>query len=238
MKHTDFYNIVQDIKRKEQQELKEALKAHGGSYSWWDEDKEDFIDEEYPIIAVNICGCFPGPIDLEVMKVCIENNYLTIIGQDREVSEIIEIDPYDVFTGHISYIIELIPATDSIDDVTQNREHFPISSVSRDDLASCGFNVDNVDDSVMERLAGKMSDAYSDSGYWIDLPIIAEVLGISYNHDIWFANLDFTALEKVTRLNQSDFSSEDGSQEFVDACEQWWDKLSIQEKRDYYENYS
>lgn len=238
MKHTDFYNIIQDIKHKEQQELKKALEAHGGSYSWWDEDKEGFIDGEYPIIAANICGCLPGPIDLEVMKVYVENNYLTIIGQNKETGETIEIDPYDAFAGHISYVIELIPATESVDDVTQNQEYFPITSVSREDLTNRGFSAHDIDDSVMERLAGKMSDAYLDNGYWVDLPIIAEALGIPYIHDIWFANLDFIALEKLTRLNQFDFSSEDGSQAFVDACEQWWDRLTILEKKDYYENYS
>ena len=35
MKHTDFCALARDIKRKEQEELRRALEAHGGSYSWW-----------------------------------------------------------------------------------------------------------------------------------------------------------------------------------------------------------
>lgn len=51
---------------------------------------------------------------------------------------------------------------------------FPVTHVSRDDLEGQGFDTTNVDDYTMERIASKMSDAYCDNGYWIDLDIIAE----------------------------------------------------------------
>lgn len=57
-------------------------------------------------------------------------------------------------------------------------EDFPITTVCRDDLESIGFDTTNVDDSTMEQLASKMSNAYCDSGFWIDLPICAEALDI------------------------------------------------------------
>jgi hypothetical protein len=55
----------------------------------------------------------------------------------------------------------------------QCREYFPITSVSRADLEQEGFDMKDVDDSTMERLASKMGDAHCDGGYWIDLKISA-----------------------------------------------------------------
>lgn len=55
---------------------------------------------------------------------------------------------------------------------------FNITSVSRADLAQIGFKTDNIDDVTMTELAEKMSEAYCEQGFWIDLEIIAESLGI------------------------------------------------------------
>ncbi|MFR9543622.1 MAG: hypothetical protein SNH27_16435, partial [Rikenellaceae bacterium] len=52
--------------------------------------------------------------------------------------------------------------------------YFAITYLSRDDLASRGFNAEEVDDCTMEEIADKMGDAYQDSNYWIDLDIIAD----------------------------------------------------------------
>ena len=58
------------------------------------------------------------------------------------------------------------------------KQLFNITSVHRNDLESIGFDTSKIDDSIMERLASKMSDAYLESSFWIDLEIIAEYLGI------------------------------------------------------------
>lgn len=65
-----------------------------------------------------------------------------------------------------------------VESVGERTGYFKITSVSREDLESIGFATNDVDDSTMERLASKMADAYCDNGFWIDLPIIAESLGI------------------------------------------------------------
>jgi len=57
-------------------------------------------------------------------------------------------------------------------------QKFPIISVCRTDLEDIGFDTKNVDDSTMERLASKMANAYCENGFWIDLDILAEDLGI------------------------------------------------------------
>jgi hypothetical protein len=56
--------------------------------------------------------------------------------------------------------------------------YFPITSVHRDDLEGLDYDVTGVDDATMLRLADKMADAYLDSAFWIDLPIIADHLKI------------------------------------------------------------
>ena len=71
MKHTDFYCKVKEIKRQEQRELKEALKAHGGSYSWYNEDIQEF-EREYPCVAVNLNGINPNPMDVDIRSISID----------------------------------------------------------------------------------------------------------------------------------------------------------------------
>ena len=54
-----------------------------------------------------------------------------------------------------------------------NKE-FNITSVSREDLESRGFDTTNITDAQMERLAQKMCDDYLEQMFWISLDIIAE----------------------------------------------------------------
>ena len=53
---------------------------------------------------------------------------------------------------------------------------FPITSVCREDLR--GIVSDNeiarLDDADMQEIAERMADAYCESAFWIDLPIVAE----------------------------------------------------------------
>ena len=60
----------------------------------------------------------------------------------------------------------------------QHSGFFPITSLHRDDLEGLGYDTSRVDDATMSRLAIKMADAYCESTFWIDLPIIADFLGI------------------------------------------------------------
>jgi hypothetical protein len=55
---------------------------------------------------------------------------------------------------------------------------FSITSICRIDLLNhfTAKQVAKFDDGLMERLAGKMSDAYCDNGFWTDSEIIGEYL--------------------------------------------------------------
>lgn len=58
-----------------------------------------------------------------------------------------------------------------------DNEFFPITSVSRADLESKGFDTSEITDDQMKRLASKMADDYLEQMYWISMKIIAEELG-------------------------------------------------------------
>ena len=59
-----------------------------------------------------------------------------------------------------------------------NKE-FKITSVTREDLESRGFDTTNITDAQVEELARKMCDDYLEQMFWISLDIIAEdIMGI------------------------------------------------------------
>lgn len=53
------------------------------------------------------------------------------------------------------------------------KEYFPITSVSRADLESLGFDTSNISDEIMEHLASKLADDYCEQLFWISLKVIA-----------------------------------------------------------------
>ena len=117
MKHTDFYALVRDIKRKEQQELRQALEAHGGSYSWWNSNTGDW-ENEYPIVAVNVDNMCPEPMDIIIRSVFIVDGVFCFDAENKEYGHDVEVRASDFFPGHLSFIIDYIPATEDVDDVT------------------------------------------------------------------------------------------------------------------------
>jgi hypothetical protein len=54
----------------------------------------------------------------------------------------------------------------------------------------------------------------------------------------WWGDQGFREMERITGFRQSDFSPEDGYQDFVDACDEWWDKLPYAEKVSIYKNFN
>lgn len=47
----------------------------------------------------------------------------------------------------------------------------------------------------------------------------------------WWDSADFKEMERITGFCKIDFSPEDGYQDFVDACNDWWNSKSYDEKR-------
>lgn len=54
----------------------------------------------------------------------------------------------------------------------------------------------------------------------------------------WWNNTPFWLMENITGYRQDDFSQEDGYQDFVDACDDWWMALSDEDKEQIYHDYN
>ena len=113
MKHSNFYTLIQAIQNKEASELRAAVIAHGGKYIF-DHDSDD-----YPIIAANPNSCNPNPIDVEVTEVVADSSgYIRVSGIEKMDRYNIDLNPSEIFAGHLSFIIDYIPETDTVKDVT------------------------------------------------------------------------------------------------------------------------
>lgn len=111
MKGTDFYEVGKHIKQMEIAELKEALKAHGGSYTWYDteqdENSDDYIPvyevDDIPIVMVN--HEHSGPTDVYICKAWI-NKYsdVEIEALEKEYATEIDVNIDDIAIGHTYYL--------------------------------------------------------------------------------------------------------------------------------------
>lgn len=110
MKHSDFYKMVRELKLQEASELRAALEAHGGSY--------EFPEDEQPIVAAYPSKHAEEIEDVYIHKAFIDEfDYLqfdisTKYGYEGQIF-MGEIAP-----GYIDYIIDNIPETPEVSDVT------------------------------------------------------------------------------------------------------------------------
>lgn len=61
---------------------------------------------------------------------------------------------------------------------TNTHESFNIASISREDIASLGFDTTNISDDAMKTIARRLHDDYLEQMFWISLGIIAEIEGV------------------------------------------------------------
>ena len=66
--------------------------------------------------------------------------------------------------------------------IDENEGSCEVSRVHREDLEYIGYDVKQVDDATMQRLASKLSDSFSEL-FWDNLSIIADGLGIPKKGD-------------------------------------------------------
>jgi hypothetical protein len=230
MKHTNFRSQINEIKKLEQIELTKAVMAHGGKYEWSE-------DEERPIVAVNTDGPFPEPMDVEISKVIVNDGVLKIFGDDKNTGIDIDLRRATFFAGHLSSIIDYLPETDEVSDVSEKKELFEVVSISRDDFKEIGFDGSQISDDDMISLAEDLRELHCSAHFWNDVQFIAESFDLPLDCDSWFNDLEFKELEKVTGHKQDNFSPDDGYQDFIDACEKWWNSQSVQDKRAIYNYY-
>lgn len=83
------------------------------------------------------------------------------------------------FAGHLSYITDKVPPINGTGDVTAPKEYFAIAWIGREDIAAKGYDTSCLTDDMMERIARRMGDAYSDNGYGEDLDMAATEAGLA-----------------------------------------------------------
>ena len=61
---------------------------------------------------------------------------------------------------------------------------------------------------------------------------------ISADIEKWWCETDFSQMELITGFRQTDFDAEDGYQDFIDACDTFWNQLDEEEKRIFHKLYN
>lgn len=121
MKHTDFTNLLNSIRRHEIRELKKAVGAYGGKYEWFDEDGCELSgDGDYPIIPA-YSNNDNGISDYFITRVEIIDDWLFIYGRnvDCDMDED-ELEVEYIPVGKIQNITECVPPTEKVSDAVLN----------------------------------------------------------------------------------------------------------------------
>ena len=135
IKCTNAWKISKILRDHMEKELKAALAAHGGGFSWYSEDEdydcEDYNDDGYtdnvPLVMCN--HKYAGPMDVKIRKAYIDSyGYVKVTAATNEYDDEVDIEFDDIVVSHIQYIIESIPVTDAVTDVS-----VPFSVEYRDD---------------------------------------------------------------------------------------------------------
>lgn len=117
MKCTNFFTTENELKMKALDELAMAVKAHGGAFSFTNEDGE--IMDDAPIIVVQLDS---GPADITITSVINDGlgRVNSFVGEDNwgnvfRIHDFLYEIPSAV---QIQMVTEAIPDTDCVDDVT------------------------------------------------------------------------------------------------------------------------
>lgn len=121
MKGIDFYDVGKHIKQMEIAELKESLKAHGGSYTWRDSDNDspDYEAEDMPIVMANLE--YGGPTDVCICKAWInEHGDVEIKAVDKEYDTDIDVSVDDIAVCHIHWMTQYMKDVNGIELTSKN----------------------------------------------------------------------------------------------------------------------
>lgn len=118
MKHTDLWSAYRALDQFAAEELIAAVNAHGGEYVFYDKKHDDPDTVIMPWITASWKHCETG--DFYVTRVVVdEGKYLTIYGVPVEDVSATE-DYLDyIAPGQIGDIIDFIPETNDVKDVSQ-----------------------------------------------------------------------------------------------------------------------
>lgn len=171
MKCTDFWEKQKELKRMALLELGMAVDAHGGRYSWCDENGDIPQGVEVPCVCVFLDS---GPTDVNIKEVIHDEKGFWISGESVNEwcpTDVTIDDPYDICDAYsIQSITEKITETEEVKDVTMRQDQ-PVMHLSHEDLKVRGFDASNVSNEELARIAARMGDSYIDydCGFWDDM---------------------------------------------------------------------
>jgi hypothetical protein len=143
MKHSNFENELNEIRRRAVQELKEALAAHNGRY--------DFTQFEFTPIVDNEKVCearmFTGEVFIET-----EERHLDT--EDLTIEDILQLTAF-------------VAETDDVDDVS-GVYPVPVTWVDRDDIESADFDASGITQDDLVKISEQMQNSYLYSGQFIE----------------------------------------------------------------------
>lgn len=183
MKHTELYNEYKKLDELERQELIAAVKAHGGEYIFIRTDDEGWpVDDDCPIVSASLSSS-DWQSDYTVSRVAVDDRgYLAICGFDREYGCLSdERELYNIASGHIGTIIDFIPETETVKDVSSSIfAPQPILVFSREDVENVGYSQDMTPDQY-KALVRAMEKSYEWNMdiYWDALKQACENVGIT-----------------------------------------------------------
>jgi len=117
MKHTNFYEHFQKIRAHIYKELEAALIAHGGSYSWEDEDGYPDISN-CPIVAANPDNAMPNPLDVDIIKLELDGGVIEVTAIEKEYGDEVELSLDDIFVEHLEFIFSYMNDAPEVSDVS------------------------------------------------------------------------------------------------------------------------
>lgn len=116
MKCTDVWEIAKKLHNHIKEELKAAIIAHGGEFSWYSEEDEEYADNA-PVVACY--GRYAGAVEVKIRRVYLyESKCIGIEAATNDFDDEITIELEDIIASNIQFIIESIPATDTVSDVS------------------------------------------------------------------------------------------------------------------------
>lgn len=155
MRHSNFYQQYRKLEALEREELKKAVLAHGGEFRFQTEDGENVEGVQMPIVMAgdshweSNCDCY-------ITRVAVVDGILEIYGYDKEYgNEEMRLD--DVEFGHLSYIIDEIPETNDVKDVTTELPvcEVPVVSLCRENISDAGYDPE-ISDGDFQQVASRI----------------------------------------------------------------------------------
>lgn len=166
MRHSDFYRQYKAIEALEREELKKAVLAHGGEFRFQTEDGDDIEGvQQVPIVMAGDshweCNC-----DCYITRVAVVDGYLEIYGYDKEYGDK-EMRLDDVEFGHLQYIIDEIPETDEVHDVTTDPpvNEVAVVSLCREDISDAGYDPE-ISDEDFQQVASRIGKYLEWQGFY------------------------------------------------------------------------